>query len=658
MPGIDTLQTLLTELDHDVSASYEMQGVDAFNSYYEFTQTMASPYVRNGFLDKSKACQRFISETAMLHMATTLFEAWVLRHEIGTAQNFFGVHDEGIYFYWYAISTKLKQQIIEWVHVNSDIEDAPQVISLLAENTFASLQRRSLGEFYTPTTIAKHLYAISGFDAQNIITQKVVDPACGSGNLLKILVADVVSLVEEGKLNPQLAMQSLNTNVYGYDIQPVAILMTKLQLLLVSLPILEKLNLALGNIYELLPFENIKLTDPLSNSKDYWDIFAKFDLLIGNPPYLKVVKDNVPFYKDYTDVFSGQPNLYQMFLWWAIKSARPGGNITFLIPQSIRSGQYFSKLRKEISKYCDIKAITCFTASEDVFDSVRQQMMIISLDKSKNDQNSSKVTIQKGINGNSLANLGKIEIAQSAVVFQNDSELLWCISDSEIDYQILNKVYKGSRLLRDSNQFEILNGGFVWNQNKANLRPHNVGEANVVPLISAGSIGVHEFTFPPNDERFEERIFVEKTYGMTELGYSVRSILIKRTTPKKLQGRRIIACEIPATFLENYPVYFCENHVNLILLKSGSQTSLTSLNAWLNSKLANFLFGMMNGSSHLSKYELGLLPVSKELLYLLESIDVTDKQSFSFKADEAIFKFYGLDAAQIKRISHLVSQAN
>jgi len=654
MADIQALQKLLTELAANVLEIYYTRGIDAFNSYYEIIQSLASPYVRNGFLDKKQASPRFISETAMLHMATTLFEEWCLQHNIGTAEKYFSVHQEGVYFSWYKVSKKIKKQIIQWVKTNSDIQDAPQVISLLAEKTLAGLQRRSLGEFYTPTKISEHLYTLTNFDACNITTQKVVDPACGSGNLLKVLVSDVVKLVKEGKIGAELTLQSLNDNVFGYDIQPVAILMTKLQLLLVSIPILERLNTGSANIYELLPFENIKLEDPLRNSKDYWDIFAKFDLVIGNPPYLKVIKDNLPFYKDFVEIFSGQPNLYQMFLWWAIKASRANGTVTFLIPQSIRSGQYFSKLRKEISKSCEIKAITCFTAQEGVFDSVKQQMMIISLKKNKSQQEPPKVTVRKNSNGSGLADLREIQLNQSQVVFQTNGEPLWCVSDSEIDYQIFSKVYENTYLLKNLELVEILNGGFVWNQNKPSLRPQYISESNIVPLISAGSIGIHEFTFPPKDERFENRIFVERVYGSTELGYSTRSILIKRTTPQKMQGRRIVACELPLEFLSNYPVYFCENHVNLILPKNGSERFLAGLTAWLNSRLANFLFGMMNGSSHLSKYELGLLPIPTELLIILDNINPTDKIELISKVDETIFSFYRFGDTQVRRIIHLI----
>lgn len=653
MADTGALEKLLSNVAKDISRTYKLQGLESFNSYFELIKTKASPYVQNGFLDKKKASKRFISETAMLHVATALFEEWCLIHEIGEARDYFNSHSEGYYFSWYKIPRLLKKQISDWIIANPDIEDAPQVISLLAENTLAGLHRRSLGEFYTPTKISEHLYFLSNFKPRNIISKKIVDPACGSGNLLKILVTDVAKQVIDGRLEAATVVKALNENVYGYDIQPVAVLMTKLQLLLASLPVIEKLESISSNLYNVLPFENIKLTDPLSNPQEYWGIFAKFDLVVGNPPYLKVVKENLPFYKAFQDIFSGQPNLYQMFLWWAVKSTRADGIITFLIPQSIRSGQYFSRLRKEISNYCDIQAVTSFTAQEGVFDSVKQQMMIISLVKRKS-SNSPLVTIRKGLNGNGLNNFKEVQLSQRQIVFQNDREAIWCLSDSVVDYQILNKVYEGTGLLRDLGQIEILNGGFVWNQNKPSLRAHNIGEANYIPLISAGSIGVHEFTFPPKDERFENRIFVERTYGMTQTVYEKRSILIKRTTPKKLQGRRIIACQLPESFLASYPAYHCENHVNLVMVNNENAIYLAGVNAWLNSQLANFLFGMMNGSSHLSKYEIGLLPLSEDLIIKLGKIESVDKTDLMRNADNIIFAFYSINKTQIKRISQLI----
>jgi len=90
-------------------------------------------------------------------------------------------------------------------------------------------------------------------------------------------------------------------------------------------------------------------------------------------------------------------------------------------------------------------------------------------------------------------------------------------------------------------------------------------------------------------------------------------VLIKRTTPEKEIGRRIIATLLPKDFLSDFPIYYAENHVNLIKLSEPScdVETLYGISVWLNSKLANFIFSMMNGSAHLSKFELDNMPASQ-----------------------------------------------
>jgi hypothetical protein len=93
----------------------------------------------------------------------------------------------------------------------------------------------------------------------------------------------------------------------------------------------------------------------------------------------------------------------------------------------------------------------------------------------------------------------------------------------------------------------------------------------------------------------------------------------------------------------------------LIISTNGTEHYLAGLSAWLNSKLANFIFGMMNGSSHLSKYELGLLPVSEDLLDKIETMpQINDRRKMMSKVDNLIFAFYKLSPSQIERINHVV----
>jgi hypothetical protein len=665
MTESDDLRPILAEIAKDVSGrGNSRRALGAFKAYGRCLGPLAAPYVRDGFLDEDTALPRFFSETATLHLAVSLIPQWCAAHDFGRAEGFWDIHPEARFFSWYEIPKPLLIKIRGWATAHSDISDVLQAVTLAAENSLAGLRRRSLGEFFTPTEIADHLVNLVDYDPLTVGEHKVADPACGSGNLLAAVAAKIVQAAESGSLAPTTVVSGLNHNICGFDIQPIAVLLTRLQLLLAGFPILKRLGSSKTNVYEALSFPYVRLRDPLCAPEDLWDLFAPFDTIVGNPPFLKVTKDRLPFIEHYQSILAGQPNLYQLFLWWAIKASRPGGRVAFLVPQPIRAGHYLRKLREEIANTCEITAITCFADRVGVFDSVDQQMMVLALRKSVEDTEKSGVTVRVSANGRSLEHVQALDIDQDHVIWTQENSPIWCVSDRIVDYSILAKVRKRKPALGKAKAFEVLNGGFVWNQHKDRLGPTE--EDNALPLISSASIAIYRFTFPPTDKRVSGRLFVDATQPISEPIHSSRGILLKRTTPRKARGRRIVAALLSDDFLAEYPIYFVENHVNLIrATQSGApERELIGLCAWLNSKLANFVFSMMNGSSHLSKFELELIPAPMSLLaelgdraiHLLTS--PTERQREILRQiDETAFKFFGLSPEESQRITQIVSPA-
>jgi adenine-specific DNA-methyltransferase len=369
----------------------------------------------------------------------------------------------------------------------------------------------------------------------------------------------------------------------------------------------------------------------------------------------------------YEQVLSGHVNLYHLFLWWAIRATRPAGRLVFLVPQSIRSGQYSSRLRQEITNACDVTAITGFVDRTGVFDFVEQPMMVIALGK-PSDAGIQKPTIRVRIsaNGQALGNNPELKVAQEHVVWTTDSTSVWCVSDKESDYGVMVKVCKGWTTLGQAKQFRILNGGFVWNQHTDRLR--STEDEATLPLISSVSIGPYNLTFPPLDKRVSARLFADASPPLPGPIYESAAILIKRTTPKIVRGRRIVAAVLFNDFLKRYPSYFAENHVNIVVAESGSPSDrhLLGLCAWLNSRLASFAFGMMNASSHLSKLDLSLVPLPVSLLPELGDLarqvteapaDGQGKHKILDQIDERLFDFFQLSPAESRRVRQVVPAA-
>ncbi len=78
----------------------------------------------------------------------------------------------------------------------------------------------------------------------------------------------------------------------------------------------------------------------------------KYDLIIGNPPYVELSE-----YKDvkYTSTcINGRYNIYALFIEHAIKLLNDKGILCFILPPSLMSGPTFDKIRNYIKQYCNI----------------------------------------------------------------------------------------------------------------------------------------------------------------------------------------------------------------------------------------------------------------------------------------------------------------
>lgn len=658
MTACNSLEEISSAIAEDVvQQGSTAAAVDAFDAYWQCLQPLVTPYVRDGFLERDTALPRFLSETATLQLVVSLVPHWCAIHGVGHATGFWDIHQEAAFFSWYEVPRALLPRIEHWAVTHSTVDEVLHAVMSVAETSVAGLRRRALGEFFTPIKIAQHMVSLTGASELHIAAGKVADPACGNGNLLAAVVANTVRAVECGMVEPDVAISDLNRNIYGFDIQPLAVLLTRLQLLLISLPILRRLKKYDENVFETLSFPYIDLCDPLSNPKQYWDL-APYDIVLGNPPFLKAIRSQLPFVAHYEDILRGQPNLYQLFLWWAMRATRAGGRIVFLVPQPIRAGQYLQKLREQVSQTFSITAVTSFADRTGIFESVEQQLMILALTKSIDP---APVSVRACVNGEQLEQIPALNVSRDELVRTPDGVPIWCVSSKRMDYSILDKVCSNQRVLKNAEEFEVINGGFVWNQHKDKLMA--VEENGALPLVSSASVGVHRFIFPPLDQRVRQRLFVEAGPDITEPVHMTQSILLKRTTPNKFLGRRIVATTLSPEFLAQHESYFVENHVNLIRVAQNTELGsyLAGLSAWLNSRLANFVFGMMNGSSHLSKFELELIPAPKHLFAELNepasALLTCSREEWRIivdEIDERIYGFFGLTAAESARVAQVV----
>ena len=91
----------------------------------------------------------------------------------------------------------------------------------------------------------------------------------------------------------------------------------------------------------------------------------------------------------------------------------------------------------------------------------------------------------------------------------------------------------------------------------------------------------------------------------------VPCVLLQRTTAKE-QCRRLIAAELPPTFIAKHGAVVIENHLNMIQPLNGTpKVTPGALSALLNSEVVDQVFRCINGSVAVSAYELEALPLPK-----------------------------------------------
>jgi hypothetical protein len=146
--------------------------------------------------------------------------------------NFF----EGDFFGWYVEVfekceneiRKIIEQISEYENINYKDND------IIATHFFIDLYRyfipfevrHSLGEYYTPKWLVDLVIEETLKHNKNKSSVKVLDPACGSGIFL---TSYIKKLIEEKK---ELTSQDFTNNIFGIDLNPIAVLQARINYLL------------------------------------------------------------------------------------------------------------------------------------------------------------------------------------------------------------------------------------------------------------------------------------------------------------------------------------------------------------------------------------------------------------------------------------------
>jgi hypothetical protein len=253
-------------------------------------------------------------------------------------------------------------------------------------------------------------------------------------------------------------VEILSRNIYGVDLDPQAVEICQLNLLLRTLKrraILPNLteNITCGNsLISGEPLELIKYFDNpdekrcLTWDKAFPDVMKNggFDVIIGNPPYVRIQtlpKDEVRYFSNTYESARGSYDIYLLFIEQAYRLLRKGGVAGFILPNKFMVSDYGEKLRELLSRERAVWKIVDFGDAQ-VFGEATTYTMLLFLQKIQN-REVLYVSAADYLKENQKANLDDLETLFVKIKPEKFTAKPWSFATSKYS-KILERIEEGN----------------------------------------------------------------------------------------------------------------------------------------------------------------------------------------------------------------------
>lgn len=477
-----------------------------------------------------------------------------------------------------------------------NIVDQAEIRGNAASATLDATHRSKLGQFMTPSPIARYMASMFSPTSGNL---KLLDPGAGAG----VLTAALVERLCNSSVKPHSA------SLVCYELAP---------------ELIDHLSNTLNESVHQLESDKIKASFNV-NAGDFilcnsngrqGDFFREqlegtegFSHVIMNPPYRKIIsrsEHRVALRKAGLET----SNLYTGFIYLAALQLRPGGEMVAIIPRSFCNGPYFKPFRKQFFSLMSLRQIHVFERRDAAFrgDGVLQENIIIHAIKGA-EPSRVKVTTSKDA-GLEVNTVSAMEVEYSSVIRPDDPEKFVHIVSDDLDANTVEDMSRFTATLFDIG-LEVSTGTIVDFRSKPLLL--SIPDEESAPLLYPAHFQGNGLEWPkemkkPNAIQVTER---SRKWLWPNQG---NFVITKRFSTKE-ERRRIVA-SLYSGDLPGELIGF-ENHLNVFHSKKvGFGRPLAQgLSIYLNSTLVDRYFRQFNGHTQVNATDLRALRYpSRDLL--------------------------------------------
>lgn len=380
--------------------------------------------------------------------------------------------------------------------------------------------------------------------------------------------------------------------------------------------------------------------------------FTGFDVVIGNPPYLRVrgaSKTEVEFYRSAYEVSQNQFDLFHLFIERAFNLVQKGGHVALIIPNTLLANANCERLRRFILTQFTIKEIA--DVREFVFEDVGVEVVMIFL--------------QSGAG----SSIGQYHEARDRVVshlhnfsqetFWENRALNFTVTLDRVGQGLVDKIDSGS--IRVGNRYEVVTG----------IKEYQVGKGKPPQKSHEVETRAYNSNSPLNATYRPElrgKNLFRFGYSWTDEYISYGEWLAEPRQPRFFEGKRIVLRQIPgsdsliAAYVEDS--YVVDQTAFVLLPDEVDQDQILLDLAMLNSKLCYWYFKNVNNEfdalfPKVKAKEVKVLPLPKSgvtggrdisrivKLLLATSFDSPDRVLHQSTIDTLLYHLYGLTEEEI-----------